>query len=107
MLLLGPRGARQYATENSFDAFDDAREEGGAGLEFDVRRTSDGRGLVCHDADLQRVPVADNTYLNLAKLATGVMPCVEDVVRRFAAKAFLDIELKVPQLDDAVADALR
>lgn len=107
MLLLGHRGARQYARENSFAAFDLALEHGCDGFEFDVRRTSDARGVVVHDADIQRVPVADNSYLNLCKLATGVMPCVEDVLRRYAAPAFLDIELKVPELDDAVADALR
>ena len=38
MLLLGHRGARQYATENSFDAFDVALEHGCDGFEFDVRR---------------------------------------------------------------------
>jgi glycerophosphoryl diester phosphodiesterase len=107
MRLLGHRGARQYAADNSFSAFELALKHGCDGFEFDVRLTSDGRGLVCHDADLQRVPVAENSYLNLAKLATGVMPCVEDVLRRYTARAFLDIELKVPQLDDVVADALR
>ena len=107
MLLLGHRGARNYARENSFAAFDTALEHGCDGFEFDVRRTSDERGVVVHDAEIQRVPVAENSYLNLCSLKSGVMPCVEDVVRRYAARAFLDIELKVPALDDAVADALR
>lgn len=107
MLLLGHRGARNHAPENSFAAFDLALEHGCDGFEFDVRRTSDERGVVVHDADIQRVPVAENSYLNLCSLKTGVMPCVEDVLRRYAARAFLDIELKVPGLDDAVADALR
>jgi len=107
MLLLGHRGARQEAPENSFAAFDLALEHGCDGFEFDVRRTSDARGIVCHDAELQRVPVAENSYLNLCQLATGVMPCVEDVVARYAARAFLDIELKVPELDEVVVAALR
>lgn len=105
-LLLGHRGARAYAPENSFDAFDAALAHGCDGFEFDVRRTSDGRALICHDAELERVPVADNTWANLSQLATGLMPLLEHVMKHYAEKAFLDIELKVPGLDEAVLGAL-
>jgi len=106
-LLLGHRGARAYATENTFDAFALALDHGCDGFEFDVRLSSDDRALICHDADFARVPVAENTWANLAKLQGGLMPLLEHVMKHYAARAFLDIELKVPGLDDAVLDALR
>lgn len=106
-LLLGHRGARAYAPENTLDAFEVALEHGCDGFEFDVRRTADERALICHDPEVQRVPVADNRYFDLARLAPGPMPCLEDVFRRYAARAYLDIELKVPGLDEAVLAALR
>jgi glycerophosphoryl diester phosphodiesterase len=106
-LLLGHRGARLTYPENTFLAFETALEHGCDGFEFDVRKTSDAQALICHDADVQRVPVADNTYLNLAKLTTGPMPRLEDVVRRYAGRAFLDIELKVGGLDDCVTAILK
>ncbi|MDP9267161.1 MAG: glycerophosphodiester phosphodiesterase [Acidobacteriota bacterium] len=106
-LLLGHRGARAYAAENTFDAFALALEHGCDGFEFDVRLSSDDRALICHDADFARVPVAENTWANLAKLQGGLMPLLEHVMKHYAAKAFLDIELKVPGLDDEVLDALR
>ena len=48
-LLLGHRGARRVAPENTFFAFDKALRAGCDGFEFDVRLSSDGRGVVCHD----------------------------------------------------------
>jgi glycerophosphoryl diester phosphodiesterase len=106
-LLLGHRGARAYANENTFDAFALALEHGCDGFEFDVRLTSDDRALICHDADFARVPVAENTWANLAKLRGGLMPLLEHVMKHYAAKAFLDIELKVAGLEDEVLDAFR
>jgi glycerophosphoryl diester phosphodiesterase len=106
VLLLGHRGARLYARENSFDGFDVALEHGCDGFEFDVRRTGDARALICHDAEIQRVPIGENTWANLSKLTTGLMPLLEHIVKSYAAKAFLDIELKDPDLDEAVLTAL-
>jgi hypothetical protein len=44
-LLLGHRGARRAAPENTLAAFDLALQHGCDGFEFDVRRTLDGRSL--------------------------------------------------------------
>lgn len=54
-LVLGHRGARHAAPENTFSAFDLALEEGADGVELDVRLNADGEVVVCHDADLTRV----------------------------------------------------
>lgn len=54
-LLLGHRGARHAAPENTFAAFDLALEEGAEGVELDVRLNASGDVIVCHDVTLERV----------------------------------------------------
>lgn len=88
-LLLGHRGARKYAGENSFSAFDLALEHGCDGFEFDVRYTRDARCVVCHDSLYHRRRVACRSFSELN------LPCAEEVIRRYSSRAFLDIELKV------------
>lgn len=53
--VLGHRGARRDAPENSLRAFQTALEQGAAGVEFDVRLGKEGLVIVLHDADLKRV----------------------------------------------------
>ncbi len=105
-LLLGHRGARRYAPENTLPAFDLALEHGCDGFEFDLRRTADGRALVCHDPNVAGIDIARTTYTNICPRA-GEPPCLEHVLARFASHAFLDIELKVAGLVEAVVAALR
>jgi glycerophosphoryl diester phosphodiesterase len=54
-LVLGHRGARHAAPENTFAAFDLALEEGADGVELDVRLNADAEVVVCHDLTLARV----------------------------------------------------
>ena len=105
-LLLGHRGARRYASENSFPAFDLALEHGCDGFEFDVRLTADGRGIICHDPRLAGIDVARHTYTQIYPHAGGP-PCLEHVLARFVSRAFLDIELKVAGLEDTVVACLQ
>lgn len=104
-LLLGHRGARRYAPENTLPAFGLALEHGCDGFEFDVRLTADGRSIICHDPKLAGMDVARNTYTDIYP-RTGA-PCLEHVLARFASRAFLDIELKVAGLEDAVLACLQ
>lgn len=56
--LLGHRGARYEALENSFSGFEHANQlkrHGLAGIEFDVQLTADGHLVVFHDDTLQRL----------------------------------------------------
>ena len=108
-LLLGHRGARNYAPENTLAAFDLALAQGCDGFEFDVQRTADGKALVCHDSTVAGVEVAGASYaeiLQRGRLTREQAPMLEDVLARYAASAFLDIELKVPGLEDDVVKAL-
>lgn len=103
-LLLGHRGARatKAVPENTLPSFDLALSHGCDGFEFDVRRTSDGRGLICHDPRVGKLAVCEVTSNQLPQC-----PLLEDVLQRCAHRAFLDIELKVSELETTVLAALR
>jgi len=105
-LLLGHRGARRYAPENSLPAFDLTLQHGCDGFEFDVRLTADGRSIICHDPKLAGIEIARHTYTEIYPKAAEP-PCLEHVLARFASRAFLDIELKVAGLEDAVFACLQ
>jgi glycerophosphoryl diester phosphodiesterase len=54
-LVLGHRGARHAAPENTHAAFELSRREGAAGVELDVRALKTGEVVVLHDPTLKRV----------------------------------------------------
>ncbi|MBZ5574148.1 MAG: glycerophosphodiester phosphodiesterase [Acidobacteriia bacterium] len=103
-LLLGHRGARasRRARENTPASFDLALEQGCDGFEFDVRLTACGRAVICHNASVKGVAVAKAGCAQLKSL-----PLLEEVLARYATRAFLDIELKVPSLESQLLVALR
>jgi glycerophosphoryl diester phosphodiesterase len=99
-LLLGHRGASKYARENTPAAFDLALQHGCDGFEFDVRYTADARCVVCHDPLYKRRRIDRRTFLELN------LPSGEDVIRNYAGRAYLDIELKVPGEAASIVKAL-
>ena len=101
-LLLGHRGARvSNIQENTFPAFDLAMQSGCDGFEFDARLSSDGMAVIAHD------PVVDGREIAKTPAARlGTLPRLDDVLARYAAHAFLDIELKVPGLGPPVLAAV-
>ena len=103
-ILLGHRGARAVRSvpENTIVSFDLALEHGCDGVEFDLRLTSCGRALVCHNAKVGKVTVARATSRQLLQL-----PQFADVLRHYGHRIFLDIELKVKGLESKVLEALR
>lgn len=112
MLLLGHRGDCRATPENTFAAFDLAMENGCDGFEFDVRLTSDFEAVVVHDARISGLPVAANTFDRLSSAAPAAdprhrIPRLVDVIGRYAAGAFLDIELKVPGLESIIVAQLK
>jgi len=80
--------------ENTLSAFDFALECGCDGFEFDVRLTGDERAVICHDPRVKGHVVADAGCGQLDEL-----PQLEQVLEKYASRAFLDIELKVPGLE--------
>jgi glycerophosphoryl diester phosphodiesterase len=52
--IIGHRGAKANAPENTLVSIGKAHEEGAAWVEFDVKLTSDGVPILIHDATLER-----------------------------------------------------
>lgn len=94
-LLLGHRGARAFRKipENTLASFELCLQHGCDGFEFDVRLSADGQAVVCHDAAVGGREIEKTASRSLA------LPTLEDVLRQFAHRAFLDIELKVAGLE--------
>jgi glycerophosphoryl diester phosphodiesterase len=102
-LLLGHRGARASADvpENTFASFDLALAHGCSGFEFDVRLTACGTAVVCHDPKVGKIAVSRAQASQLTQL-----PRLSQVLQRYGQRAFLDIELKVEDLESKVLAAL-
>ena len=98
-LLLGHRGARSVHAlpENTMPSFELALAHGCDGFEFDVRRTADGYAVVCHDPRIGGREIAGASAADLPR-----MPLLEQVLEAYAERAFLNIELKVPGLEEQV-----
>jgi glycerophosphoryl diester phosphodiesterase len=102
-LLLGHRGAGASTgvPENSFAAFDLGLAHGCGGFEFDVRLTACGSAVVCHDPKVGKITVSHVQASQLPGL-----PRLGQVLQRYGERAFLDIELKVENLEAKVLAAL-
>jgi glycerophosphoryl diester phosphodiesterase len=105
-LLLGHRGARKYAPENTIAAFDLSLEDGCDGFEFDVRVTADKQAVICHDTKLRHIMVARSTMAKLRERCAD-LATLEVVMARFQGSAFLNVEIKVAGAEEPVIAALR
>lgn len=99
-ILLGHRGAKAYAPENTSLAFQLCEEHGCDGFEFDVRLTADGHAVCCHDEDWngKAVDGAMAAELELETLSTALS---------FSDRMYLDIEMKVVGVVPKLAFVLR
>jgi glycerophosphoryl diester phosphodiesterase len=102
-LLLGHRGARAsgHIPENTLASFALCLQHGCDGFEFDVRRSADGEALICHDATYKGLEIAETAATSLG------LPTLAEVLQHFSSRAFLDIELKIPGLEQQTIAALR
>ena len=102
-LLLGHRGARAFRSipENTLASFELCLQHGCDGFEFDVRLSSGRQAVICHDAAVGGMRIENTASDNLP------LPTLEDVLRQFSQRAFLDIELKVAGLERQALAELR
>jgi glycerophosphoryl diester phosphodiesterase len=102
-LLLGHRGARSswQVPENTLASFALCLQHGCDGFEFDVRQSADSQAVICHDPTTRGMKIAQT------QSAALTLPTLEEVLQKFAASAFLDIELKVAGLEPQTLAALR
>jgi len=103
-ILLGHRGARstRNVPENSIVSFDLALEHGCDGFEFDLRLSSCSGAVVHHNPRIAGVPISKANCEQLKHL-----PRLEDVLRHYGPRVFLDIEIKVRGMESCVIAALR
>lgn len=103
-LILGHRGARRRATENTLRAFELAVEEGAAGVELDVRLDGSGKVVVFHDSTLKRlrdgdprrVDKVEHNTLSRLKLEGGErIPLLVDVLDwALSGRYLVNVEVK-------------
>ncbi len=99
--LIAHRGAHDKEnniTENTIRAFDNAKQLGCHGIEFDIQLTKDNIIVVHHDADLMRLwglphRIDSLTYDELNRLVKDI-PTLTDIIERFGKTLLLFIELK-------------
>lgn len=102
MLLLGHRGSLRHLTENTLPSLELALTHGCDGFECDVRLTVDRHAAVFHDPAVAGLIVSDATFEEVRAAAGIHVPSLREVWTQFAQRCFMDIELKVPGLEEHV-----
>lgn len=115
MIVVGHRGARGHAPENTLKSFAKAIEMGCQRVEFDIQLSADGMPVVIHDPMLDRTtngrgPVRELSLAELKKLDAGEgesIPTLIEALRFCKGKADVQVELKDSECPAVVADLLK
>ena len=122
--VIGHRGNRAHAPENTIESFAQAVAAGADAIEFDVHITADGIPVVCHDPDVVRTTdgtgeIAQMTFAELRRLDAGArftsdggktfpyrgfahrIPSAEEVIEAFPETPLL-IEIKTKAASTAL-----
>lgn len=75
--VVGHRGAAQVCAENTLASFRRGMDDGAGAIELDVRCSLDGRLVIMHDADVDRVAVGGRTTGMVAELTWAQLQEVE------------------------------
>ncbi len=109
MLRVGHRGARAYAPENTLASFKKALEIGVDGVELDVRKTKDDKIVVIHDADVKRTTdgeglVSELTLMQIKGFSSQgeKIPTLEETLDFLDKKVKVLIELKEAGVEEQV-----
>lgn len=126
-LIIGHRGARALAPENTLAGLRAGILACADGVEFDVQRTRDGHLVLFHDDDLARITgvrglLVKNTLAQLRELNAGgyfgpqyageVIPTLDEAIDSLPRDCFLNIEAKRKKLlsdglEAGIAEAVR
>lgn len=110
-LFIGHRGTRTDFDENTIDAFKKAIEYGSNYIEFDVRKTKDGKFIIFHDTTLDRTTTSSGLLKNynfedLRKIKTRLnnfdIPLLLEVLIKLKGEIKFIIELKDDNLRDSI-----
>lgn len=111
LIVIGHRGAKGLAPENTIASIEKARAHGADEIEFDVRVTKDGVPILAHDPFVHDASGAEysidrHTYAQLLgykpELAT-----LEEVLNHIDARVHLDIEVKPAEPVEPIIAVLR
>ena len=114
-LIFGHRGSSIREPENTMRAFQAAFQEEADGVEFDVRRTKDRKIVIIHDATISRTSngkgqVNKYAYSELLEYDFGKgekLPLLEDVLKKYGNKYWLNIEIKESGFEKELVELLR
>ena len=105
-LIIGHRGAKGIAPENSLSGFKKAVELGIDGIELDVNLTKDGELVVIHDMDLKRlsglkIPIKQLTFKELKEydISKFFTKNQEKIMEKLPEEKKYFLELKVIQVN--------
>lgn len=91
--IIAHRGASAYAKENTLEAFSKAIEMKAQMIEFDVRKTEDGKFIVFHNESIDGKSISGLEYCEIKKLNPKILT-LEEALVFCKGKIGLDIELK-------------
>ncbi len=95
------QGGREGASRGTYLAYQQALRAGAEYVEFDVRRTEDGKLVAYHGTRAAR-PGAGMSYTRLCELAGYQVPLAADLMRLLAGKAAGHVDLKEPRWADVI-----
>jgi len=99
------RGGSEAAPAETYAAYQHALAVGADFLELDIRCTSDGTLVACHQEDFGGHPVSRLTYEQLCRAAGHVVPQVMPVLQMLAGRAGAHLDLKDPHCAAAAVAA--
>lgn len=102
MIIIGHRGARGLAPENTLESFDTAIAHGVEYVEFDVRLTKDNHLVVIHDRHTKRIAYLKQhirsltlkEVKNIAMKDGSGIPTLQEAIEHLQHRVKLNIELK-------------
>lgn len=114
MQIIGHRGARGLAPENTLAGVKQALKIGVDWVEFDVRRTQDGRLIILHDRHTGRISKSKRqakrtSYQQLLAIETHSgepIPLLVEVLKTIGHSAKINIEIKTPGCAKQITKAI-
>lgn len=119
VMIMAHRGFSSAAPENTIPAFQAAVDCGAKAVELDVQMLKDGTIIVLHDDNLKRTTGFDKnvwevTYDEIKYLDNGSffspefantrIPTLDEVIRYFNGKLYINIEIKRTGHDEGIED---
>jgi len=114
--LIGHRGTRTDFDENSLIAFEKAVEVGANYIEFDVRKSKDGKIMILHDSTINRTTAGSGKLNNMMlseiksyklKINEGQILLLSEILNAFKNKIKFMIDFKEENLASRVLELVK